>query len=154
MKNVPICVMSFLLFAGLSSVASAGSQLSPEVRIVVLQVGATPNTLRLGVRKRLMHNYPAGSIDSEVLDTEVLNFNPAGCGDLQALYQASGAEAPTAYDYFDIQLTAASRSAEEYRQLLNAVLVSFMTSRNVRLYVRDNLCGSSGGRVAAGIFVN
>jgi hypothetical protein len=144
----------FSLSAGLSSVASAGSQESPRVRIVVLEVGATPNTLRLGVRKRLTHNYPAGTIDPEVLDTEVLNFNPAGCSDLQAGFIASGAAAPTLYDYFDLQLNAASRSAEEQRQLLNAVLLSFTTSRNVGLYVRDDLCGSSGGRVAAGIVVD
>jgi hypothetical protein len=151
MKSVPICVLLFLLSAGVSSVASAGSQLSPVVRIVVLEVGVTPDTLRLGVRKRLMHQYPNGTIDGEVLDTEVLNFNPATCTDLQVRYVGNGAAAPILYDYFDIQLNTASRSTEERRQLLNAVLVSFMTSRNVRLYVRDDLCSSSGGRVAAGI---
>ena len=152
MKSVPICVLLFLLSAGVSSVASAGSQLSPAVRIVVLDVGTTPNTLRLGVRKRLMHNYPS-SADSEVLDTEVLNFNPAVCTDLQVRYIGNGAAAPALYDYFDIQLGAASRSVEEQRQLLNAVLVSFMTSRSVGLNVRDDLCSSSNGRVVSGIVV-
>jgi hypothetical protein len=148
MKSVPFCVLLFSLLAGPSSVASAGSQESPRVRIVVLEVGATPNTLRLGVRKRLM------LWDDLTLDTEVLNFNPAACTDLQAFFTGNGAAAATLYDHFDIQLNTASRSAEEQEQLLNAVLVSFMTSRNVRLYVRDDLCSSSDGRVAAGIVVD
>lgn len=153
-KSVPLWALLFLLLTGLSSVASAGSQLSPEVRIVVLLAGATPNTLRLGVRKRNMLTYPQPVLDSETLDTEIFGFNPATCAQLQMSVGAySGSSTPTLIDYFDIQLNAASRSAEEYRQLLNAVLVSFMTSRNVRLYVRDDLCASSGGRVAAGIVV-
>jgi hypothetical protein len=152
MKSVPICVLLFLLSAGVSSVASAGSQLSPVVRIVVLEVGVTPDTLRLGVRKRLMHQYPNGTIDGEVLDTEVLNFNPATCTSLQAGFNGNSTGEPT--DYFDIQLNAPGRSAEDQRRLLNMILLSFMTGRSVRLYVRDDLCTNSGGRVAAGIAVN
>jgi len=151
MKNVPLYAMAVLLCGGLSSVASAGSEQSPEMRIVILEAGVTPDTLRLGVRKRHMLIYPQPVLDSETLDTEILNFNPASCTQLQSGYVASGAAAPTNYDVFDVQLNAAARSTEEQRQLLNAVLVSFTTSRKVRLYVRNDLCSSSGARVVAGI---
>jgi len=98
--------------------------------------------------------YP-DALNSETLDTEILEFNPATCTQLQmSLNGFSGNSTSTLIDYFDIQLGATSRSAEEQRQLLNAVLVSFMTSRSVQLYVRDNLCSSTNGRVAAGILVH
>jgi len=57
-KRVRIGVLLLLLSAGLPSAAFAGSALSPEVRIVVLEVGTAPGTLRLGVRKRNMLSYP------------------------------------------------------------------------------------------------
>jgi len=145
MKRLPVYVSSLLLAAGLSPAALAGSQLSPTVRIVVFEAGATPNTLRLGVRKRLMQ-----TIDL-TLNTEVLSFNPATCTDLQFGFNGNSTGEQT--DYFVIQLNAPGRSAEEQRRLLSTILSSFMTSRNVRLYVRDDLCSSTGGRVAAGISV-
>ena len=147
MKRLPVHVVSFLLAAGLSPAGLAGSQLSPTVRIVVFEAGATPNTLRLGVRKSLMLND-----DLVTLNTEVLDFNPATCTSLQAGFNGNSTSEPT--DYFDIQLNAPGRSAEDQRRLLSTILFSFMTGRSVRLYVRDDLCTNSGGRVAAGIAVN
>jgi hypothetical protein len=153
--RISVCVLLSSLTGGLSTAAWAGSELSPVVRIVVLEAGVTPNTLRLGVRKRNMLNYPdPAQLNSETLDTEILNFNPASCTQLQFGYVASGAAVPTQYDVFDVQLNPAGRTAEEQRQLLNAVLASFVDSNDVQLYVRDDLCTSSGGRVVAGIVVN
>ena len=160
-KRIAVCVLLSVLAVSLAAATSSGSQLSPDMRIVVLEAGATPDTLRLGVRKRnmlvynmsLLPEYP-DQINSETLDTQILNFNPAACTHLQSAYLSSGTAAPTLYDVFDLQLNPASRSADEQRQFLNAVLASFATSRNVRLYVRNDLCSSSGGRVVAGITVN
>jgi len=70
------------------------------------------------------------------------NTNPAGCD--------------TA-DLVDIQLDAPGRSAEEQRLLVNAANLAFMTNRNVRLHIRDDICSISGTtlrlRVASGIAV-
>ncbi len=52
----------------------------------------------------------------------------------------------------DIQLDAPGRSAEEQRLLLNAVYLAFMTNRNVRLHIRDDIC-SGQLRVVSGIQV-
>jgi len=147
MKRLPVYMLSFLLAAGLSPIAFAGSQLSPTVRIVVLEAGARANTLRVGVRKTLMLND-----DLVTLNTEVLNFNPATCTDLQAPFNGNSTSEST--DYFDIQLNTPGRSADDQQRLLNAILLSFITSRSVRLYVRNDLCTNSGGRVATGIVVN
>lgn len=152
LRRLAVSALLSSLAIGLSTAASAGSELSPMVRIVVLEAGATPSTLRLGVRKRNALNYDQ-VLDSETLDTEVRNFNPATCVDVQSDFLANGAAAPAKYDYFDIQLNASGRSAEEQTRLLNAVVASFVTSRDVRLYVRDDLCSSAGGRVVAGIVV-
>ena len=70
------------------------------------------------------------------------NTNPAGCD---------------AVDFVDIQLDAPGRSAEEQRLLVNAANLAFMTNRNVRLHIRDDICSISGTtlrlRVASGIAV-
>ena len=55
--------------------------------------------------------------------------NPAGC-DL--------------VDVVDLQLDVPGRSAEEQRQMLNAINLAFMTGRNVKFYVRDDLCSTVG----------
>jgi hypothetical protein len=154
-KRVRIGVLLLLLSAGLPSAAFAGSALSPEVRIVVLEVGTAPGTLRLGVRKRNMLSYPdPGALTQETIDPEILAFNPGACAELQSGFISSGTAGPAPYDVFDVQLEPSGRSPEEQRELLKIVLASFMTSRKVRLYVRDDLCSGSGERVVAGIVVD
>lgn len=74
-------------------------------------------------------------------------FNPAGCLHL---------------DHIDIQLDAKDRSAEEQRQMLNAVNMAFITRRPVSFYVLDDATnpascstvGTSGSiRIAVGVDV-
>jgi hypothetical protein len=88
-----------------------------------------------------------------VLPPYVTEFNPAGCSYLQVAFKYNENSTENLTDFVDIQLDSPARSAEEQQQLLNAVLVSFMTSRSVQLYVRDDLCSISGGRVAVGVVV-
>lgn len=75
-------------------------------------------------------------------DTSAL-VNPAGC--------VSGPS------FVDVQLDTGGRSAEEQRQILNAINMAFMTGRNVRLLIRDDMCStaatSSNLRVAVGVRV-
>lgn len=71
-----------------------------------------------------------------------LTHNPAGC-DL--------------VDVVDLQLDVPGRSAEEQRQILNAINLAFMTGRNVKFYVRDDLCSTVGSssrlRIVTGVQV-
>ena len=71
------------------------------------------------------------------------SFNPGACD--------------AGIDVIDVQLDVAGRSAEEQRQLLNAINLAFMTQRNVRFYVRDDLCSTAGTssrlRIAVGVQV-
>lgn len=139
MKPVITWVAWLLLSTGLSSTAMAGSVLSPTVRIVALDMGATTGMLRLGIRRRIEFN--ASSFD----------FNPAGCSGLTTSYKISGTNVTT--HYFDVQLDAANRSAAEQSQLLNEIFTAFATSRAVQLYVRDDLCTTADSRVASGMKV-
>lgn len=124
---------------GLSTTALAGSAWSPPVRIVALQVVEASGVLRLGVRRSIEINVPP------------FDFNPADCSVLMVAFNLNGNDVLT--HYFDVQLDAAERSATEQRQLLNEIYAAFVTSRNVSLDVRDDLCTPAGGRVTNGIQV-
>lgn len=82
---------------------------------------------------------------SGVLRIQIQNFgfNPGACD--------------AGPDVIDVQLDAPGRSAEEQRQLLNAVNLAFMTGRDIRFYLRDDLCSTAGTssrlRVASGVQV-
>ena len=69
--------------------------------------------------------------------------NPAGCD--------------VGPDVVDLQLDVPGRSAEEQRQILNAINLAFMTGRNVKFYIRDDLCSTAGSssriRVVTGVQV-
>lgn len=69
--------------------------------------------------------------------------NPAGCDD--------------GPDVVDFQLDVPGRSAEEQRQILNAINLAFMTGRNVKFYISDDLCSTEGTssrlRVVTGVQV-
>jgi hypothetical protein len=126
MKHIARCVALLLLATGSSTAALAGSVWSPPVRIVALEVAEASGVLRLGVRRSIEIGVPA------------FDFNPADC--------LTGS-------YVDVLLDVTGRSTAEQRQLLNEIHAAFVTSRNVSLYVRDDLCAPAGGRVAAGIQV-
>lgn len=137
---------------GLSTVAMGELHLSPEIRIAVLQIAdsrASPehaDILVIGVRKRIS----IVTDNPQVRDTEVRQLNPANCATLTALNGNSTTE-PS--DRFDVRLNAAGRTADERRQLENAILAAFATSREVRLYVSGSGCSSAGARLLEGIRV-
>ena len=139
MKPLIVCVTSLLLAISFSATALAGSQWSPPVRIVGLELGETAGVLRLGVRRRIE------------IDVPPFDFNPAGCSDLTTSFNMSGSNVPT--HVFDVLLGTVGRSVAEQRQLVNEIHAAFITSRAVQLYVRDDLCTPMGGRITTGIQV-
>lgn len=117
MCRLAIRTVLFTFVFGFCSTASAGSVLSPGVgRIASLFTYSGNNILRI--------QYATDS------STEFKNHNPAGC--------------TVGPDVFDVQLDVADRSAEEQRQLLNAINLAFMTNRNIKFFVRDDLCSTAG----------
>lgn len=82
---------------------------------------------------------------SGVLRIQIQNFsfNPGACD--------------AGPDLIDVQLDVPGQSTEEQRQLLNAINLAFMTGRNVKFYLRDDLCSTAGTsshlRVATGVQV-
>lgn len=133
----------------------ADNQTSPytNLNIIALEIIQPENILRLFVKRRI--EIDAGSFD----------FNPANCpavvkaieinDNIEIDYNNEGADY-TQYNiqYFDIPLGVINRSAIEQRQLLNKTFASFITSRVVRLIVRDDSCSSMNGRLVSGISVN
>lgn len=144
MKPVSTCVMWLFLATGLSTSALAGSQWSPPIRIFALQVVENSGVLRLGVRRSLQRRTQAEYLP-------FFTFNPANCSRLTVPFYFAGDNGDEDTQYFDVQLDIAGRSTMEQNQMLNEVYAAFATSRNVSLQVRDDLCTSAGGRVAAGI---
>jgi hypothetical protein len=136
MKLLAAGAVSFFLATGLSTTALAGSAWSPPIRIVAIQVAENSGVLRLGMRRSIEITSP-------------FNFNPASCVSLEVDFNLTGFDVRT--QYFDVQLSDAERSVTEQRQLLIEIYSAFATGRNVSLLVRDDLCTTSNGRVAAGI---
>lgn len=66
-------------------------------------------------------------------------------------------ECPSGSNFIDMQLDVRGRSAEEQRQLLNAINTAFITNRVVRFLLRDDLCSTAGTtlgvRIAVGVRV-
>jgi len=123
MSRLAYRAVLFALALSFSSVAAAGSALSPITRIVSVVSLEGLDVLRIGIQS--------------------FGLNPAGCD--------------SGVDVIDVQLDVPGRSAEEQRQLLNAVNLAFMTRRNIRFYIRDDLCSTAGTssrlRVAVGVQV-
>lgn len=136
MKLLVAGAVSLFMATGLSTAALAGNAWSPPIRIVAIQVAENSGVLRLGIRR---------SIEL----TAAFIFNPASCASLEVDFNLTGFDVRT--HYFDVQLSDSERSVAEQRQLLIGIYTAFATGRNVSLLVRDDLCTTSNGRVAAGI---
>ncbi len=125
-----------LLLAALSDVV-AGTQLSPEVRIVGLEVNESSSVLRIAVQRRMQIGEPAFA------------FNPANCSSTTAGFTRSGTSG--AITIFDFQLGVSGRTAIQQHQFIDLVYAAFITSRIVRLAVRDDLCSTNNTPEVTGI---
>lgn len=121
----------------------ADNQTSPytNLNIIALEIIEPENILRLFVKRRIE------------IDAGQFNFNPANCTNLTKTIKIND-EGYGGIQFFDIPLGVINRSAIEQRQLLNESFASFISSREIRLIVRDDSCSSLNGRQISGIRVN
>lgn len=139
-----VLVMSFSMAFCMK--ALAGNQITPysNLNIIALEIIESENILRLFIKRRIRINAP------------VFDFNPANCPDvsLSKPININGKTGLTpSIQYFDIPFGEINRSAIEQRQLLSETFAAFLTSREVRIYVRDDACSSMYGRLVSGIAV-
>lgn len=140
MKPTLTCMIS-LLSASLffSTGAQAGSELSQKLKIIALQMEDGNDVLQLIVRRNIEFGEPSFA------------FNPAGCAStLIAAINPNGKNTYSA-QYFNIPLDFMDHSEAEQRHLLNNSFVALISSRSVRLYVRDDICTDKGSRVVSGL---
>jgi len=138
---------ALVIFASLSSTAAlASGAWSPAVRIFGIEVLENSNAVRLALRYSLQRR----------TQTDYLpwfDFNPGSCPRLTTRWDFAGDNGNEDTQFVDVALDVPGRSATEQQQILNEIFAAFATSRNVKLFVRDDSCTAIGGRVASGITV-
>jgi len=138
MKPIIIVTVSLLLASLFSTGALAGNQLSLTLKIIALQMEDDTDALQLIVRRNIEYQEPAFA------------FNPANCISTVIPVNSNGKNGGDA-QYFSIPFGTVDHSAGELRQMLNQSFTALITSRSVRLNVRDDICTNEGGRVVSGL---